>query len=139
MSDIPLPTESEMAELFGGRVEPVTPDADELAIDHALRTIRALLIETAAQQKVGNNELARRLDISPSAVSRMLRGEGDMRVSTAVLRARALGKVWDLRLRDVVSTRQGANFHLDKATTSQTRTTALVRDTDGTLISVAAA
>jgi hypothetical protein len=92
------PTEVEIADLFGGRARPIGPDNDELAVQLALRTIRDQLMVAAGHDKVGVTQLAGRLDISPSAVSRMLGGDNDMKVSTAVLYGRALGRRWDFAL-----------------------------------------
>jgi transcriptional regulator with XRE-family HTH domain len=94
------PTEVEIAELFGGHARVIEPDNDELEIQIALRTIRDHLLSAAEHDKVGVNQLAGRLHISPSAVSRLLGGDSDMRVSTAVLYARALGRRWDFVLTD---------------------------------------
>lgn len=88
----------EAAELFGVAVEPVPPDEQEVEIALVLRTIRAMLVEAAQEDEVGNNQLAYRLKIFPSVVSRLLRSEGDMRVSSAVICAHALGRSWSLRL-----------------------------------------
>lgn len=88
----------EAAEFFGVAVEPVPPDEQEIEIGIVLRTIRAMLVEAAQEEEVGNNQLASRLKISPSVVSRLLRSEGDMRVSSAVLCAHALGRSWSLNL-----------------------------------------
>lgn len=88
----------EAAEFFGVAVEPVPPDEQEMEIVLVLRKIRAMLAEAAQEDEVGNNQLASRLKISPSVVSRLLRSEGDMRVSSAVLCAHALGRSWSLKL-----------------------------------------
>lgn len=90
---------AEAAEIFGGEVGTIDPNPDELAVDLVLREIRDLIMCAAQEGGVGVNQLAKRLDIAPSSVSRFLGGEGDMRVSTAVLYARALGRVWDFSLR----------------------------------------
>ena len=94
-TDMPL---DDIAALLGGPVEPVVPDPDELAILLAVQRIRGLLLEAAQRDGVGVNQLASRLKVSPSAVSRVLRSEGDMRVSTAVLFALALGRQWAFTL-----------------------------------------
>lgn len=97
MADIDL-TLDEIAEMFGGEAGDITPDAEELEVTLALQSIRSQLIELAERQKVNGSRLARRLHISPAAVSRTLGGESDMKVSTAVLYARALGHRWDITL-----------------------------------------
>ena len=90
-TEMPL---DEVAAILGGPVEPLVPDPDELAVLLAVQRIRGLLLEAAQRDGVGVNQLASRLKVSPSAVSRVLRSEGDMRVSTAVLFALALGRQW---------------------------------------------
>lgn len=89
---------AQVAELFGEPVKPTPVDEDEMQVALVLRQIRSLLAEAADSEKVGVTELASRLNVSPSVVSRMLRSEGDMRVSTAVMWAQALGRVWDINL-----------------------------------------
>jgi transcriptional regulator with XRE-family HTH domain len=90
MSDTDL-SHAELTEMFGGQAGAIQTDADELEVSLALQSIRAQLIEAAEKSDVGISQLARRLHIAPSAVSRYLGGENDMKVSTAVLYARALG------------------------------------------------
>lgn len=97
MSDADL-TEAKLAELFGGPAPEVRPDEGHLAVQLALRTIRDELMTAAEHDKVGVNQWARRLGISPSSVSRFLGGDGDFHVSTSVLYARALGRRWDFVL-----------------------------------------
>jgi transcriptional regulator with XRE-family HTH domain len=109
MPDIEL-SEAEIAAMFGGEAGPIEIDPDEMAVALALRTLRDRLMEAAKADGVGVNQLAARLHISPSAVSRLLGGEGDMRVSTAVLYARALGRAWDFVLHDDAAARSAGNF-----------------------------
>jgi Helix-turn-helix len=90
--------DAETARLFGGQVEEIHPEDDLLEVQLALRTIRDHLLSVAERDGVGVNQLARRLDISPSSVSRFFSSDGDIRVSTAVLYARALGCYWDFEL-----------------------------------------
>lgn len=97
MSDADL-TEVEAAELFGAQAREVQPDEDQLMVQLALRIIRDELMAAAEHDRVGVNQWARRLGISPSSVSRFLGGEGDFHVSTAVLYARALGHRWSFTL-----------------------------------------
>ncbi len=61
--------------------------------------IRKELLEALANDGVGVNELARRLHLAPSSVSRTLNNHGDMNISTAILYAAALGRVWSFKLR----------------------------------------
>lgn len=97
MSDPDL-TEAEATELFGGPAREVHLNGDHLMVQLALRTIRDELMNSAEHDKVGVNQWARRLGISPSSVSRFLGGEGDFHVSTAILYARALGRRWGFTL-----------------------------------------
>lgn len=90
--------DTETAELFGGEATAIQPNHAELEVQLALRTIRDHLSTAAEHDKVGVNQLARRLGISPSSVSRLLARDGDIRVSTAVLYARALGRRWEFAL-----------------------------------------
>lgn len=105
-------TPEEADEIFGSRVEPIPPDDREMELALVLRRLRSLLIEAAEKRGVGVTELASRLEISPSVVSRMLRSEGDMRVSTAVEWAHALDFAWDFILRDRHAAAPGANFFI---------------------------
>ena len=88
----------EMAAILGGEVQPLFDHPDEREVALVLNDMRGLLIEATNAEDVGVNELADRLGVSPSAVSRMIRREGDLRVSTAVLWAFALGRTWRLHL-----------------------------------------
>ena len=90
--------DAETARLFGGQVVEIHPEDDLLEVQLALRTIRDHLLSVAERDGVGVNQLARRLDISPSSVSRFFSSDGDIRVSTAVLYARALGCYWDFKI-----------------------------------------
>ena len=91
-------SQAEIIEMFGGEAGAVEVNADEVEVSLALQALRAQLLEAAEKMHVGINQLSRRLHISPSAVSRFLGGEGDMKVSTAVLYARALGQRWGIFL-----------------------------------------
>lgn len=99
MTDEPTLAPEEVAELFGSTVEQVAPDDDELRVALVLRAIRSLLAEAAQEEGIGVTQLASRLNVSPSVISRMFRSEGDMRVSTATLCAHALGRSWEFHLR----------------------------------------
>jgi hypothetical protein len=91
-------SDAEAAELFGPPARAIKTDDDQLAVYLVLQGMRGDLMEAAEHDKVGNNQLARRLHISNSSVSRFLGGDGDFHVSTAVLYARALGRRWDFSL-----------------------------------------
>ncbi len=72
------------------------PEAEDVA--GVLGTIRAQLLAAAREEGVSTREMARRLGVSAAAVSRQLRSDRDLRVSTAVLLARALNRRWHVQL-----------------------------------------
>lgn len=91
--------DDELAALTGGAFVPNhTVVADDMEVASATRRIRAQLQAAAAKAGLGVRDLAKRLKVSPSAVSRHLRSEGDIRVSTAVLLAGAMGMKWEMTL-----------------------------------------
>lgn len=91
--------DDELAALTGGAFVPNhTVVADDVEVASATRRIRAQLQAAAAKAGLGVRDLAKRLKVSPSAVSRHLRSEGDIRVSTAVLLAGAMGMKWEMTL-----------------------------------------
>lgn len=91
--------DDELTALTGGAFVPnPTYIGDDMAVATATRRIRAQLQAAAAKAGIGVRELANRLTVSPSAVSRHLRSEGDIRVSTAVLLAGAMGMRWEMTL-----------------------------------------
>ncbi len=90
--------DSETMALFGGLASSIETNNDEREVQLALRTVRDCLLEAAERENVGVNQIAKRLGISPSSVSRFFSGEGDIRVSTAVVYARALGCLWNFSL-----------------------------------------
>jgi transcriptional regulator with XRE-family HTH domain len=98
MKDANEVVDAETIALFGGVAPNIESNNDEREVQLALRTVRDCLLETAERDNVGVNQLAKRLDISPSSVSRFFSSEGDIRVSTAVLYARALGCLWNFSL-----------------------------------------
>ena len=102
MADIDM-TSDEILEIFGGEVQPIESDAQELEVGLALHSIRNQLATTAAHANIGTVQLAKRAGVAPSAVSRFLSSEGDMKVSTAILYARALGHRWDFALSPDIS------------------------------------
>jgi hypothetical protein len=121
MTDQQELTHEEALELFGAPVEAIEPDSGELELSLVLNRIRALLMHAANHEGVGVNELATRLGVSPSVVSRLFRSESDMRVSTAVEWAHALGYVWDFNLRNASCGTVGSNHA--SATIQNTATT----------------
>jgi hypothetical protein len=90
MSDLGM-SSADLAEMFGGEAQQIAIDTQELEVGLVLRSIREQLLDITEKDKVGTVKLAGRLGIAPSAVSRFLGGESDMKVSTVVLYARALG------------------------------------------------
>lgn len=101
---------AEMAALLGGEVSEVYLDHDEQAVFEAAHEVRTLLHQQADQDNVTAAQLARRLAVSPSAVSRMLKNDGDIKLSTAVLWARALGQRWGFKLSPIEhSSNDGSN------------------------------
>lgn len=100
---------SEMTDLlteFGSARETIDFDHDSESIAVLTGRIRGQLLEAISTDKVSLGELARRLRVSKSAVSRHLRGDGDLRISTAVLLAKALGRHWAITLRKDVPERR---------------------------------
>jgi transcriptional regulator with XRE-family HTH domain len=86
--------------LLGGQVlRPPEFDSVDVLIGTSVRRVRGQILAEAAAQGVGVRELARRTNVSPSAASRYLRSEGDMRVSTAVIFAHALSCTWQFVLK----------------------------------------
>jgi hypothetical protein len=73
-------------------------DPSDLEVAVAVGRVRGQILAAAKKEGIGVRELARRMKISASAVSRQLRSEGDMRFSTAVLFAHALGRRWHFSL-----------------------------------------
>ena len=94
----PEPLDEALVALVGaGTAEPAR-DAEAEDIAGALGTIRAQLLAAAREKGVSTREMARRLGVSAAAVSRQLRSDRDLRVSTAVLLARALDRRWSVQL-----------------------------------------
>lgn len=94
-----LPT---LEELLGSLAEPVQHTAQDLAAleaDMLAGRIRTLIKQAMAQDDVTVRGLAQRLDVSPSVVSRRLSSDGDLKVWTAAALAHALGRVFEVTLR----------------------------------------
>src|SRR6516162_10444928 len=101
MSKSSLPTpqcDADLDALLGGKVGELNPDLADTAIAVLTARTRGEIVTAASEAGVGVRELARRLGVSAAAVSRHLRSEGDMRLSTAALFADALGHEWRLGL-----------------------------------------
>src|SRR5215472_12081205 len=91
---------AELAALLGETVKSA-PEVreDDLGIATFTGRVRGEILAAAREDGAGVRELARRLGVSPAAVSRHLRSEGDLRLSTAFLFASALGREWIFELR----------------------------------------
>ena len=93
----------EITEMFGGEVAPIKVDHDEIEVILALQDIRGQLLAFVETENSSNPQplllLAKRLNITPLTVSRFLNGGGDMKISTMVLYARALGCTWNFTLK----------------------------------------
>jgi AcrR family transcriptional regulator len=89
----------ELLALIGGPISAPAPiDQADVAVAVMTGRMRGQIVAAANAAGVGVRELARRLHVSPAAVSRHLRSEGDMRVSTCALFAHALGLTWKCEL-----------------------------------------
>lgn len=73
----------------------------EVAAATLMQRARGALAEALANDKVSVRELARRLNVSPAAVSRMMNSEGDVRLGTLAVCAHALGREWTMELRQI--------------------------------------
>ena len=94
----PEPLDEGLIELVGAGTAAPIRDAEAEDIAGILGTIRAQLLAAAKAEGVSTREMARRLGVSAAAVSRQLRSDRDLRVSTAVLLARALNRHWSVQL-----------------------------------------
>ncbi len=97
----PEPLDEELIELLGTGVAAPSRDEEAEEIAGVLGTIRGQLLAAAKEEGVSTREIARRLGVSGAAVSRQLRSDRDLRVSTAVLLARALKRHWSVQLEKV--------------------------------------
>lgn len=100
--------EIQLVQELGAVTQEATFDTIDVRVATLVRNVRGEIAAAARAQGLGVREIARRLGVSAAAVSRHLRSEGDMRLSTAELFAIALGKRWHLSLEDASST-NGAN------------------------------
>ena len=94
----PEPLDEELIELLGAGIAAPIRDEEAEEIAGVLGTIRGQLLAAAKVDRVSTREMARRLGVSAAAVSRQLRSDRDLRVSTAVLLARALKRHWNIEL-----------------------------------------
>ena len=78
--------------LFGEAAGKPQIDPDSLAAAELARHIRGLLAEATHEEKLSITDLAKRIGVSKSAVSRHLNSDGDIRASTMAIIGRALGR-----------------------------------------------
>ncbi|WP_204737457.1 helix-turn-helix domain-containing protein [Gluconacetobacter azotocaptans] len=90
----------DLAFLLGGDAAQLERDYEEEAIQRLVNRARGLLAEAVSQDGVKPAELADRLNVNRSLVTRFFRSGQDMKVSTLALMARALGREWVLELTD---------------------------------------
>ncbi len=94
-----LTDNKELLDAMGGAFVPKQPIADaDFDIASASRRVRAQIQAAFVERGFTVRRLAKKLDVTPAAVSRHLRSEGDIRISTAVLFARALDMHWEIKL-----------------------------------------
>lgn len=105
----PEPLDEELIELLGAGYAPPVRDEEAEEIADLLGMIRGQLLAAAKEDGVSVREMARRLGVSAAAVSRQLRSYRDLRVSTAVLLARALKRHWSVRLEKATQPAPRAN------------------------------
>ncbi len=98
------PREVQLVQELGSVTEAAKFDPIDVRVATLVRNVRGEIAAAARDQGLGVREIARRLGVSAAAVSRHLRSEGDMRLSTAELFAIALGKRWQLSLMDASCT-----------------------------------
>lgn len=95
---------SELDDLLGGAVQSVQHSEHErLQLEASVLAdrVRTLLKQAMTEDDVSVRALARRLDVSPSVISRRLSSEGDLKLWTAAALAHALGRVFEVELRKV--------------------------------------
>lgn len=99
----------ELTALLGGPAGEVTRDRKEEIAGALIDRMRALLIRAVNDQKVSAADLAKRLDVDRSLVTRFFRSGKDMKVSTLALMADALDRSWVIEL--VGRTTERGNGH----------------------------
>ena len=110
MSDTKM-SQAEITEIFGGEVQPIEVDPQELEVGLALEHVRSQVVECMQRYDVGTVQLADRLHVHPSSVSRFLGSGGDMKVSTAVQYGRALGQTCTITYTPNYSCTSGGSYH----------------------------
>ena len=74
-------------------------DPDGRAAALLAQEARGLIFEAIQDDKITLTELARRLGVSKAAVSRQMNSDGDIKVSTLAIIARALGREVEITMR----------------------------------------
>ncbi len=116
------PSPADLHDLADGGFEKPNIDPTELLIAAQVGHVRGQILAAMNDQNVGVRELARRLNVSASAVSRQLKSEGDMRISTAILLAYALEREWTMNLQNTInSARYSAVINTPEFITPQIR------------------
>lgn len=88
-------------------------EADEVAAATLLRRARSVLAEALANDKVSLRELARRIGVSPAAVSRVMNSDSDLQLGTLAVYAHAVGREWTLAMRQIDHGRhQAVNYRV---------------------------
>jgi hypothetical protein len=90
---------ADLREAMGGEAEEIGRNPEIDAVVSRLIAERQALVAAMAEDQVSVRELARRLGVSPAAISRQLRSDKDMLVGTSALLAYALGRQWVTELR----------------------------------------
>lgn len=103
--------EDVLALLGADKHVPLKRDYDEEYIARVVNRVRGLLAQAVHERNITLTELAQKLGVNRSLVTRFFNSEGDMKVSTLALIAKALGKEWDIRLSDCRESKEGSNFH----------------------------
>lgn len=89
----------------------ITPENDAEKKERLLATyvsaVRGQVLARMEERNISVTGLAKRIGVSKNAVSRHLAGEGDMRISTAISLAYALGEEWSA---PVLIAATGANY-----------------------------
>lgn len=93
---------ADFSNLLGG-VEKVAPERDyeEEYVQFVINRCRGLLMEAVRNDDIKPSDLASRLDVDRSLVTRFFRSGRDMKVSTLAIMARALGREWVIHLDDL--------------------------------------
>lgn len=88
----------ELTKLLGVVKNEPKRDYDEEAAYKLINEARGLLMEAINDDRIKRSELARRLNVNPSLVTRFFKSGNDMKVSSLAFMARAIGREWKLQL-----------------------------------------